>query len=87
VSEVRIFILNFSNLKNKKPFRLSKNGAPTNIFKENEFEKNELNIGANKLNIGKNVKMNIKINLNKSKEFHMINDEGEMPEEDDKTIP
>ena len=31
--------------------------------------------------------MNIKINLNESKEFHMINDEGGMPEEDDKTIP
>ena len=87
MSEVRIFILNYSNSNNKKPFRLSKNGAPTNIFKENEFEKNELNFGASKSNIGKNGKMNIKINLNKPKEFHMINDGGEMPEEDDKIIP
>ena len=31
--------------------------------------------------------MNIKINLTKPKEFHMINDEGEMPEEGDKIIP
>ena len=87
MSEVRIFILNFSNLKNKKPFRLSKNGAPTNIFQENELGKKEPNIGANKPNIGKNAKMNVKINLTKPKEFHMINDEGEMPEEDDKIIP
>ena len=75
MSEVRIFILNFSNLKNKKPFRLSKNGAPTNIFKENEFGKYEQHISANQPNISKNGKMNIKINLTKPEEFHMINDE------------
>ena len=86
MSEVRIFILNFINLKNKKPFRLSKNGAPTNIFQENESGKNDQNIVANQPNISKNGKMNIKMNLTKPKEFHMINDEGGMPEEDDKII-
>ena len=32
--KVRISYLNFSNFINKKPFRISKNWVPTNIFKK-----------------------------------------------------
>ena len=32
--KVRLSYLIFSNLINKKPFRVSKNGVPTNIFKK-----------------------------------------------------
>lgn len=87
MSEVRIFILKFSDLKNKKPFRLSKSGAPTNIFKKIESGNKESNSDANQLNFGINSKDSIKINLIGPNKAYMLNNEGEIAEEDSKIIP
>ena len=62
MQKVSLLYIIFSYLINKKPFRLSKNGQDTNIFKNIESENNvfENNIigSGNNINNDKNIKYN-----------------------------
>ena len=64
MQKVSLLYIIFSYLINKKPFRLSKNGQVTNIFKNIESENNvfENNIigSGNNINNDKNIKIQLK---------------------------
>lgn len=82
--KVSLLFVIFSNLINQKPFRLSKNGRPTNLFKKVpggntiSFDKQ---IPNNNINNNRNV---IKINLTKTNELSGENEEQIGIEEDEK---
>ena len=64
MQKVSLLYIIFSYLINKKPFRLSKNGQVTNIFKNiesenNVFENNMIGSG-NNINNDKNIKIQLK---------------------------
>ena len=59
--KVSIYYLILSNAINKKPFRLSKNGQPTNMFSKNVIEKEIVNVNREQINFEKN--KNLKINI------------------------
>lgn len=80
----RLYYLNCSQLINKKPFRISKNGVPTNIFKK---APNDQVVPANSSfqnNFGKNNLNVIRINLLKRNELHGKGGESKIIEEDEK---
>ena len=64
MSKVSLFYIIFSHLINKKPFRLSKNGQVTNIFKNIENENNAIEnntVGSGRrINTDKNIKIQFK---------------------------
>ena len=64
MQKVSLLYIIFSYLINKKPFRLSKNGQVTNIFKNiesenNAFENNIIGSG-NRIDNDKNIKIQLK---------------------------
>lgn len=63
MSKVNIIYIIFSNAINKKPFRLSKNGQITGMFIPNEIGPEEGNGNNNRINLKRNEKNTIKINL------------------------
>lgn len=71
-------------MNNKKPFRLSKNGNPTNLFKRidsGEEPKNEMH----GINVGNRRPKNIiRINLNKGNDFIGMRENLNQMEEDQK---
>ncbi len=82
--KVRLSYLIFSNLINKKPFRVSKNGVPTNIFKK---VPNEQGFSANQSyqnNIGGNNSNLIRMNFSSNKERRVGKEDAEIIEEDEK---
>lgn len=67
MSKVSAFNIIFSYLANKKPFRISKKGIPTNIFKKVEDKRNnqmEVKIESNDVN---DEQKSMRINLKRGK--------------------
>ena len=83
MSKVSIYYLILSNAINKKPFRLSKNGQPTNMFSKNIAEKEIGNMKGEQINFekNKNSKINIKF-IGPSDSKSKINADYEMDEEE-----
>ena len=75
---------NFSNLINKKPFRISKNGVPTNIFKKMLNEQGLPTNQSDQNNIGRNNSNLIRIDISNNKERNAGKERDEIIEDDEK---
>ena len=82
--KVRISYLNFSNFINKKPFRISKNWVPTNIFKKVLNEQGLPTNQSYQINIGRNNSNLIRIDISNNKERNAGKERDEIIEDDEK---
>lgn len=84
MSKVSAFNIIFSYLANKKPFRISKKGIPTNIFKKVEDKRNnqmEVKIESNDVN---DEQKSMRINLKRGKGSKKKESNFNMQDEDPK---
>ena len=83
MSKVSAFNIIFSYLANKKPFRISKKGIPTNIFKKVEDKRNnqmEVKIESNDVNDEqKSMRINLKRGKGSKKKESNFNMQDEVP--------
>ena len=82
MSEVRLYFNIFSYLNNKKPFRLTKNGIPNNMFKKVRKNGEEEALNINEKNNNSERFNTIKISLINAKKSYDKDGDDNIIEED-----